>query len=403
MALRMNIDTTFIAQIITVIGFAVGLSIAVASGRYPRHIRDSLRAYAYGKFLLGLAFLIVGMRDDHAPELFVPLANGVAIAGLTLNYTSVRLLQERPVWRQWPLAAGSAVALGCLLLMLAGSDLSGVRMLASLAAAAVLLAIAFEILVRYEDRGVPHYVTGIMSIGLAGIYLVRMGAGMVQGEAPVGQLVDDRIERAVFVLSFLGTIIGAINYVLMASDEFNRELTKLAHTDGLTNVLNRRRLFELGETEFRRARRYGRDMTVLILDIDRFKSINDRAGHPFGDRVILAVAGCCVGQVRQDDIIGRIGGEEFALLLPETGAEDGLLLAERLRGAIERQLGPLGAERGVTVTCSIGGVAMTAEHSEFSDLIAQSDGALYCAKNAGRNQVCFFRPTEEPRATTVTA
>ncbi|MDR6773439.1 GGDEF domain-containing protein [Azospirillum sp. BE72] len=385
----MNFDTTFIAQVITVIGFAVGLSIVVASGRYPRHIRNSLRAYAYGKFLLGSAFLIAGLRGGGTPELFIPLANGIGLAGLTLNYTCVRHLQNRPVWPFAPVAVGGAVALCCLLLLLTGSDLSAVRTLVSFAASAVLLVITFEVLVRYEHRGVPHHVTGLLSAALAVVYLVRMGAGLSQ-EAPLGHLVDDTVERATFLLSLLGTVIGAINYILMASDEFNRELTKLAHTDGLTGALNRRRLFELGEIEFRRARRYGRDLTVLTLDIDRFKAINDRAGHPFGDRVIQAVTDCCVGQLRQEDSIGRMGGEEFAILLPETGAAAGRMLAERLRSAIERQLAALGAEGGVTVTCSIGGVSMTREHSQFSDLIAQSDSALYDAKNGGRNQVRFF-------------
>lgn len=398
----MNFDTTFIAQVITVIGFAVGLSIVVASGRYPRHIRNSLRAYAYGKFLLGSAFLIGGLRGDEMPELLIPLANGIGLAGLAMNYTCVRHLQDQPVRRLVPVAVGGAVALGCLLLLLAGGDLSAVRTLVSFAAAAVLLVIAFEVLVRYEHRGVPHYVTGLLSSALAIVYLVRMGAGLSH-ESPVGQLVDDTVERATFLLSLLGTVVGAINYILMASDEFNRELTKLAHTDGLTGALNRRRLFELGEGEFRRARRYGRELTVLILDIDRFKAINDRAGHPFGDRVIQAVADICAGQIRQEDSIGRIGGEEFAILLPETGAEAGRMLAERLRGAIERQLAPLGAEGGVTVTCSIGGVSMTRGHSQFSDLIAHSDSALYDAKNGGRNQVRFFPAAAALRTAVATA
>lgn len=386
----MDFETTFIAQVITVIGFAVGLSIAVASGRYPHHIRNSLRAYAYGKFLVGTGFLVAGTRGGLAPDLLVPLANGLGIAGLAMNYTSVRHLQNRPAPPLLPVAVGLAVGLASALLLLSGGGLSSIRILVSFTTAAVLLVIAFEVLVRYEGRGIPHYVTGILCASLAMAYLVRMGAGVTQGEAPTAYMLDDRVERLTFLLTLLGTVVGAINYVLMASDEFNRELAKLAHTDGLTGSMNRRRLFELGEVEFRRARRHGRDLTVLVLDIDRFKAVNDRAGHPFGDRVIQAVADCCAAQIRHEDSVGRIGGEEFAILLPETGAEAGRLLAERLRSAIERQLAQLGAEGGVTVTCSIGGVSLTREHSEFSDLMAQSDSALYDAKHAGRNQVRFY-------------
>jgi len=386
----MDFETTFIAQVITVIGFAIGLSIVVASGRYPRHIRNSLRAYAYGKFMVGLGFLVAGLRGGVAPDLLVPLANGLGIAGLSMNYTSVRHLQNRPVPLLAPLTVGLAVGLASALLLLCGGGIASIRILVSFMTAAVLLVIAFEVLVRYKGRGIPHYVTGLLCASLAAAYLVRMGAGVTQGEEPAAYMLDDGVERLTFLLTLLGTVVGAINYVLMASDEFNRELAKLAHTDGLTGSLNRRRLFELGEVEFRRARRHGRDLTVLVLDIDRFKSINDRAGHPFGDRVIQAVADCCAAQIRREDSVGRIGGEEFAILLPETGAEAGRLLAERLRIAIERQLAQLGAEGGVTVTCSIGGVSLTREHSEFSDLMAQSDSALYDAKHAGRNQVRFF-------------
>ncbi|WP_042695644.1 GGDEF domain-containing protein [Azospirillum sp. B506] len=388
----MDFETTFIAQVITAIGFAVGLSIAVASGRYPRHIRNSLRAYAYGKFILGCGFLIAGLRGDASPEQLIPLANGLGVAGLAMNYTSVRHLQNRPVWPLMPAAVGLAVMLACLLLLLAGGSVASIRILVSFATSAVLLVIAYEVLVRYVGRGIPHYVTGVLCASLAVVYLVRMGAGLAQEAPPANEMMDDHVERLTFLLTLLGTVVGAINYVLMASDEFNRELSKLAHTDGLTGCLNRRRLFEMGEVEFRRARRHGRDLTVLSLDIDRFKSINDHAGHPFGDRVIQAVSDCCTGQIRREDTLGRIGGEEFAILLPETGPEAGRLLAERLRNAIERQLAPLGIEGGVTVTCSIGGVSLTREHSEFSDLMAQSDCALYEAKHAGRNQVRFFIP-----------
>ncbi|MBK1837021.1 GGDEF domain-containing protein [Azospirillum sp. YIM B02556] len=394
----MDFETTFIAQVITVIGFAVGLSIVVASGRYPRHIRESLRAYSYGKFLVGSAFLIAGLRAGQMPELLIPLANGMGLAGLTMNYTSVRHLQRRPAWPFGPAVVGVTVGLSCLLLLLADGGIAWVRILVSFATSAVLLFIAFAVLVRYEGRGIPHYVTGLLCTALALVYLVRMAAGLAQEAPPATYMLDDRVERVTFLLTLLGTVVGAINYVLMASDEFNRELAKLAHTDGLTGALNRRRLFELGEVEFRRARRHDRDLTFLVLDIDRFKSINDCAGHPFGDRVIQAVVDCCAGQLRREDALGRIGGEEFAILLPETGVEAGRLLAERLRGTIERQLVQLGAEGGVTVTCSIGGVSLTKEHSEFSDLVAQSDSALYDAKHAGRNQVRFFSETLQVEA-----
>lgn len=396
----MNLDTAFVAQFITIIGFAVGVSILLASMKYPRHIRRAFRSYAYGKFLVGAGFLLAGLRGVAAPELMIPLANGIAIAGVSMNYVAVRNLQDKPVSWILPLLSGAAVGAGCFLVLLFGPpDLSYVRLLSSVAAVLLLLLIAAEMLLFYEGRGIAHYQSGALILIMAVAYVIRIGAALSQPASPLDGLVNDGTERIVFIMTFLGSVVGTINFILMASDEFNKELTLLAHTDGLTGVLNRRRFLELGEIEFRRARRYGRSLTVLIIDIDRFKAINDQAGHPFGDRVIRAVADCCVAQLQPSDAIGRLGGEEFAVLLPETALESAEQMAERLRGAIERDVAPLAAEQALTVTCSVGGVTIDAEHGSFAELIEQSDAALYTAKREGRNRVHFVKPrgAAEPR------
>jgi diguanylate cyclase (GGDEF)-like protein len=252
-----------------------------------------------------------------------------------------------------------------------------------------LLLMAAELLFFYEGRGVAQYTTGVVTLLVIAALVARMVAAVVLPPAPLDRLAGDGAEQFAFVFSFLSTVIGGINMMMMASDELNRELIKLAHTDGLTGVLNRRRFLELAESEFRRARRHGRPLTLLILDIDRFKAINDRAGHPFGDRVIRAVADCCAARLREGDGIGRLGGEEFAVLLPETGIGAGERTAEDLRAAIEREVGALAAECGLAVTCSVGGVSIDRCHHSLADMIAQSDAALYDAKNAGRNRVRF--------------
>ncbi|SMH44943.1 GGDEF domain-containing protein [Azospirillum agricola] len=386
----MNLDTAFIAQMTTIIAFAVGVSVLLASMKYPSYIRRSLLSFAYGKFLVGAGFLVASMRGGMMPELLAALANGLAIAGLSLNYVCARQVQEKSVPRHFALVCGSVVGVGAFLLLLGGpSDLSRVRLLSSVAATLLLLLIAAELLLFYRGRGAAHYLSGGVTLVVAGAFIARIGAALAQPAVPLDRMVNDGTERLVFILAFLSTAAGAINFVLLASDEFNKELTKLAHTDGLTGVLNRRRFFEVAETEFQRSRRHDRPMTLLIIDIDRFKTINDHAGHPFGDRVIQAVADCCARQLRPGDAIGRLGGEEFAILLPDAGPDTGWDIAERLRAAIEREVTPLGAELGLRITGSVGGVAMNASHGGFSDLFAQSDAALYMAKNDGRNRVRF--------------
>ena len=407
----MNVDTSFTAQINVVTGFAVCAALLLASIKYSHRIRHAMRLFAYSRLLMGCGFLVVAFRGALAPGnpapdwaplppawpsvmalALISVANGIAVAAVSLNYVSIRHLQGKPVPRHTALISGAGLSVACFVALLLGPpDLVLVRVLSSVVMIVFLVLTSAELLLLYDGRGIAQYTAGAVTLLVAVAVLARIGAALTQPAVPIDQIANDRIEQTVFLLGFLGTVVGTINFMLMAGDEFNKELAKLANTDGLTGVLNRRRFLELAETEFRRAHRYGRPLSVLIIDIDRFKTINDRAGHPFGDRVIRAVADCCSAQLREGDAVGRLGGEEFAILLPEKGPESGARTAETLRAAIERDVAALAAERGLTVTCSIGGVALDRGHACFADLIAQSDAALYQAKDAGRNRVHFAR------------
>lgn len=163
------------------------------------------------------------------------------------------------------------------------------------------------------------------------------------------------------------------------------EVQRLSVTDPLTGLNNRRHFSTLLDSELRRASRYARPLTVVMIDVDYFKKVNDRYGHPVGDRVLVAVARACVAGVRSTDHGARLGGEEFCLLLPETNRAGGAALAERLRGAIAAlSFEADGATFAVTASF---GVAERGEDEEQESLLARADGALYEAKHGGRNRV----------------
>ena len=165
------------------------------------------------------------------------------------------------------------------------------------------------------------------------------------------------------------------------------EMRKLATTDALTGIANRRHLVETGEHEVRRLARYGGCLSILMLDIDHFKSVNDTWGHPTGDRVIQALARTVTGFMRDQDMVGRLGGEEFAALLPETDLGGAQTIAERLRTAIQ-DAAEVTADDGSVIrfTVSIGISAMAVEET-FEDVIRRADQGLYKAKESGRNCV----------------
>ncbi len=173
------------------------------------------------------------------------------------------------------------------------------------------------------------------------------------------------------------------------SKRLHERLELQASTDSLTEVANRRSFFTSAEAEFNRAKRYGRSVSFLMIDLDHFKSVNDDNGHAAGDDVLRQVAAACRHSLRDSDILGRIGGEEFAVLLPETGAETALLAAERLRHAvaelaIESNSGPL------HVTVSIGAATASPAQGAMETIMLEADDALYRAKHEGRNRVARF-------------
>ncbi|WP_342117340.1 GGDEF domain-containing protein [Pseudoduganella sp. OTU4001] len=168
--------------------------------------------------------------------------------------------------------------------------------------------------------------------------------------------------------------------------ERTAEQSRLANTDSLTGLANRRHFMEHGSREVSRARRYRQPLAMLLLDIDHFKEINDNFGHPAGDKVIAAVANACRTSGRGSDLAGRIGGEEFAVLLPETNAIAAQLAAERLR----RKIADLDlAAHGITraITASIGVAVLQGSETALEALLARADQALYLAKQTGRNRV----------------
>lgn len=165
------------------------------------------------------------------------------------------------------------------------------------------------------------------------------------------------------------------------------ELRRLATTDPLTGCNNRRHFLEISATELERARRYFHPLSVMMIDIDFFKKVNDTYGHAAGDDVIRAMVRICQSMLRKEDALGRLGGEEFALLLPETGLDGAQTLAERLRNAIETTAVESG-EATVKFTASIGVAELRPSDHSIEAVLSRADDGLYEAKRSGRNRVC---------------
>ncbi|MGJ3258913.1 MAG: diguanylate cyclase [Rhodospirillales bacterium] len=169
--------------------------------------------------------------------------------------------------------------------------------------------------------------------------------------------------------------------------KMEEDLRRLATTDPLTGVNNRRRYTEISERELTRCKRYRHPICVLMLDADHFKNINDSYGHEAGDRVLKALADACAGELRDVDVLGRFGGEEFTVTLPETPMETALEAAERLRVKIAETTVKLEDGQDISFTVSIGASCLNDPEEGLADLLNRADAALYSAKEQGRNKV----------------
>jgi diguanylate cyclase (GGDEF)-like protein len=177
--------------------------------------------------------------------------------------------------------------------------------------------------------------------------------------------------------------------IALSNTQLLEDAQKRAETDSLTGLANHRHFFDLASNEFTRAIRYHHSLTALMFDIDHFKEVNDTYGHSLGDKVLVSIANLCTQIFRSIDIVGRYGGEEFAVLLPETPVNTASEVAERLRRSVAAMI--ISHEKtNISVTISTGISSLRTGNTSVNGLIAQADEALYSAKNAGRNKIVIW-------------
>lgn len=219
--------------------------------------------------------------------------------------------------------------------------------------------------------------------------------------SPPADLMSAGTGQSLYFLAVLMLVTaGSFGMFWMEIQYLHLELTRQAARDSLTGMLNRRSFLVEFERELARVRRGGSVLSVAMFDLDHFKRLNDLYGHPAGDEVLRSVAASMQASIRQPDILGRYGGEEFALLMPDTDADMAMRVAERIRVAVQMNGVEWNGQR-LSITLS-GGIAAFATHGTTSDgLVCAADAALYEAKRAGRNRIlkaASGRPVEAMQA-----
>ncbi len=202
---------------------------------------------------------------------------------------------------------------------------------------------------------------------------------------------DEQVLREVVLMNGDRVKIGSTIFKFLSGADveaqYHEEIYRLTIVDGLTQIHNKRYLYEALERELIRGRRHGRDLAVLMFDIDHFKRINDIHGHLAGDFVLKELARIVQSCIRRDEVFARYGGEEFCIILPETTLDGAAELGERLRVIVEEHVFVFQQDR-IKVTISVGVSLLSENDRNASELLKRSDEKLYEAKESGRNRVC---------------
>ena len=221
-------------------------------------------------------------------------------------------------------------------------------------------------------------------VAAVGIAVVILGAVLEdEGESTRAMIMNRGMAIAVVL---------AIAFLLNRVTHSEQRLVRISTTDPLTGIFNRRHFMAMLAREQNRAERYKTGFSLLMLDIDHFKKINDTYGHPIGDEAIKAMAAAASKHLRPTDMIGRFGGEEFVVMLPHTDEAGAVVAAERIRESVANVVVPAG-DQDVRFTVSIG-AATYARKANAEQMLECADKALYAAKTGGRNQVCVGRLAE---------
>jgi diguanylate cyclase (GGDEF)-like protein len=356
-----------------------------ATRAYTGVARQSLRIWGTVLVLQALGWALMGARNQISDWLSIVLANGVLMISSAETARALRLLLGVPPRRGLLAAIGIGGWLGIVWFAQVQPDYPMRVYIATASLGGFLLLLLWPLRHALRRGGsTAQRVMLLVLVGAAAGWFFRV-CELVFGDAPTpGLLAATPGNIAQMIYSAMEPVFASVGFLLMYNELAQTELRRLARTDALTGTLNRFALDEMAQELFQRTTPHSG--AVLMIDVDHFKAINDRFGHAGGDRMLAALARGIGRCLREGDVLGRVGGEEFLVLLPDTGIDDALMLAERLRTAVSTIQVMLDDEPQ-RVTVSIGAAVRQAEDKSPGTLVRRADRALYAAKSAGRNRV----------------
>jgi diguanylate cyclase (GGDEF)-like protein len=366
-----------------VMGCFMALVMAVVLGFMRRYYPSSIQGLGYWAWtpvvwLVGATLFVLpagGWLD-----LVRLLGNGLLVGGFSLFHIGCRRFFAQPsAWQR--VLAGWGFTLLALIWFSWGSPSYAIRAALVTIAVVCLHAATLWFLWRHGNRSFPVRMVQITLLLHLGVLIVRL-QGLFSSDAVPDIMVASTVQTYYLGSYAVAVLLLSIGAVLMATDRVRTELEYMATHDALTGTLNRRAILGLGADEHERSLRYRQPFSLMMMDLDHFKAVNDTHGHQHGDRVLVHFAECTRAALRRADRLGRYGGEEFLVLLPNTSTDTALPVAERIRAALAK---------GHALDCktSIGVTQWQGPQDSLDTMLARADAALYRAKAQGRDRTCI--------------
>ena len=383
-----GIDLRSINLMTGIMCLVMGIVLLGVGRSFPGNIKG-LGLWGLGPLLGTLAAVVYGLDDAMPTGWATALGNPLSMAASALLYFGTQRFYGQPLrWQAWA-SLGLVAWAGLAFFAIVEPDYR-VRVAIFTGTLVLLFAAHTRLLLRHGQGFAARFTTAVVALQ-ALVFGARFVAVYWVDSADDNRFTANLIHAAYFISFSFMVLLFLVGVLLMASERVRAEFEELATFDSLTGALNRRVLQLAGEQEVLRWQRYGETFAVLLLDIDHFKSINDRHGHQVGDRVLQQVVKAVRTPLRKTDVLGRYGGEEFVVLLPVTDAETALALGERVRAAVQDM--PGAQPDGSNTTTSVGVSCVRAGDESFEALLLRADQALYQAKAEGRNRVVMQEHT----------
>ena len=345
---------------------------------YPANIHG-LDYWAAGPVLWLVSTVLFSARGELPDFLTMVVANEALLLGAIVYYLgSRRFLGHGGGWALWGSVAAASALLFTWLTYFAPNYALRVAIFTVLMGALYCAHLRF--LYQHGDNSFPMRLVQVV-LALHILVLMARLASVAWGNAG-SDLMEPSLYQTIYIGAYVLTVLMlSIGAILMATDRVRTELEHLASHDSLTQALNRRAVMQLCQEELERARRHGGGPSILMLDLDHFKRVNDTLGHQHGDAVLAHFAACARSALRREDRLGRYGGEEFLVLLPHTDARAADHVAQRIHTLLQS---------GHMLDCqlSIGLTSWRGPADTLEAMLGRADAALYQAKDQGRNQTC---------------